>query len=273
MAYKITPAQNEKLKAALQQHNKAVKAALKDNPKLNTLGIRTKTLKEIKKDISSRSDLDRITRSLNAASRKNAFKLIVDKGGAKYTKWQEQELKKAVAQVNRKRAERRKLIPKNAHLRGMMTFIGSNFYKDKVINWGELSQQDFNAVYNLTLKQAQSSYEVGMDQLYKDNYHLALIDQLGDDAEILWKVIKSVPNLVFFLGATTDADLYLKEVYTIIQTQGKAAGLQLLGQKWIDYLIKTKQWETLNKTTQRSLQRIARNPNYFTLDDLEEEDI
>lgn len=273
MAYKITPKQNEKLKAALKVYNQAVKSALKSDSRLGMLNIRTKTLKELKKEISSRSDLERQIRSLNAAGREGAFTVKRDKGGAIYTKWQQQELKKAVAQVNRKRAERRKLIPKDAHLRGMMTFIGNNFYKDKVIQWGNLTQQDFNAVYKLTMQQALSSYEPGMDQLYKDNYHLALIDQLGDDAEILWKVIQRVPNLVFFLAATTDADLYLKEVYTIVQTQGKAAGLQQLGQKWINYLTQTKQWETLNKTTQKSLERIARNPDYFTIDDLEEEEL
>ena len=99
---------NNKLSRKVKNFNAKRAKIIKKFPSMEEFLPDKMSVKELRKNIETRQDFNRVINSLNRFSQKNAEEPIVTKQGIKTTKYEIKEMSIKVATINRRRTAERK---------------------------------------------------------------------------------------------------------------------------------------------------------------------
>lgn len=199
---KYSKADNKRIANAVRNFNRKIDRRAKNPKYAGVILPQKQTVKGIKERIEKRSDLQRELNVLSRAGKKDAFKIIENESGLRYTNYQKRENSIKVATINRKRSlELRRQAEKMVTAGGMATGqkrgqMWSNRDEElrtkknrtsKARTRGEFEK--FNA--NLE-KLTNPKYDKEKMQRYKDNYKKGLLDALGGFAKDLIPLVDQI---------------------------------------------------------------------------------
>lgn len=134
---------------------------------------------QIKDQVKTRADLNRIINSLERFSKKGAETPVLTPKGIHTTKWEIKEVGYKVAQINRART----LETKKANVsteKGTMGTIESNNLKHKHYDINNIKANEWDKYKNAVEKQIMSDYKSNKIMKYKENYLECILDNLGN---------------------------------------------------------------------------------------------
>lgn len=112
----------EQLARKVKNFNAKLTRLTKSNPALAEILPERVSAKALKHDITNRQEYNRVIKALSAFTEKGAESVVTGKQGVTTTKWQLQQVKKAVAIENRRRKKEAE------HLRAAPVMIGGKLY-------------------------------------------------------------------------------------------------------------------------------------------------
>lgn len=147
-------------------------------------------LRDIKKNILTRKDLQFELSRLRAFSKRSALDIVDVKGGARVTKWEYQQAKRMLRRINNRKAKARKEADVSTE-KGTMGSIARNNLNDKQF-LGNKGQQSWSNFYDSLLKQYADAFWLASDENYKKNYLKALKEVLGASNSPYYNKIKKI---------------------------------------------------------------------------------
>lgn len=180
------------LARAVKNFNAKIDYQIKRNPYISDLLPEKVKVKDIKKNILTRKDLQFELLRLKAFSKKNALDIVDVKGGARVTKWEYQQAKRMLRRINNRKAKARKEAEVSTE-KGTMGSIAKNNLLDKKF-LGDKGQKSWANFYDSLLKQYHDSFWLASDEAYKKNYLKALKEILGAGQSEYYNKIKDIVN-------------------------------------------------------------------------------
>lgn len=224
-----------KLNAAVRKFNKTIQKAAKDNE--NQIYSRylpeLKTYSDVKANIYTRTELNRVISQLNRVGRKGALDMIYTTAGDATTKYELAETRKQAALYKRSLTKQLDQLPiPEANL------MGSEERRQLIAQIGELSQLETKTGYERTKlwqkvqKKGTADYDFKMQVTFKDNFLRELRENFSNQLnfeELFNKLSSKSPsefwnyardnNLVDFLAAGW-YDLDKDKYYTLLVMTG-----------------------------------------------------
>lgn len=154
------------LKKEIRRFNERRRRAIKKNPLLYGI-LPTVSYRDVMKNITTRSDYNRIMRELNWSRAKNAFN-IVKVDNAQTTKWELRRTKARLRKINKDRAkelERANVTPSKGT---MGTVLENSLLPKKMPKIS--SQKDWQKFVESVEKQQYDAYFRDKNQIYSENY-------------------------------------------------------------------------------------------------------
>ena len=164
-----------RLRYAINKFNKNIEAIEVDE---GTILPNTRTYKDVKSHITTRKELNRVINAMNRATTENLTKERTFEGGQKVTKWEYDEIRKALGRTMRNLEGERESILKNSKSIGMgherLSEISAIEESVSSLAWKKGS--DFKALRERVFNVGRTDYEMGRAELFKKNYYIALKD-------------------------------------------------------------------------------------------------
>lgn len=216
-----------KLNAAVRKFNRTIQNAAKNNENqiYNRYLPELKTYKDVKANIYTRAELNRVINQLNRVNRKGALDMIYTTAGDATTKYELAETRRQAGIYKRSLTRQLNQLPiPEANL------MGSEERRELIAQIGELSQVEMKRGYERTKlwqkiqKKGTLDYDFKMQIVFKDNFLKALRDNYNNQMNFdelfnylaskspseFWNYAKA-NNLVDFLAAgwyNLDQDKY-----------------------------------------------------------------
>ena len=213
---------NQKIASVVRRFNSKLTRTLKKNPELAPYLPERLTTAGLKEKIKTRQDFNRETRSAERFLRKGSEEPITTNKGIKTTKWEIQETRYKVQQINRQRKVKRKKADVSTE-KGTMGTIQANSLQPKKFNINTISPSNWEAFKKSVEKQVSSNYYQEKDEHYKENYLKALYNVFGsqpDFYQLQW-YIKQVPASVLVQMYYDDPILQIDFIYDPIEVEAR----------------------------------------------------
>lgn len=178
------------LARVVKNFNAKIDYQIKRNPYISDLLPEKVRMRDIKKNILTRKDLEFELSRLRAFSKRNALDIVDVKGGARITKWEYQQAKRMLRRINNRKEKARKEANVSTE-KGTMGSIAKNNLNDKQF-LGNKGQKSWNKFYESLVKQYPDSYWFASDEAYKENYIKALKEILGAGNSEYYDKIKQI---------------------------------------------------------------------------------
>lgn len=188
----------QKVTNTVKQFNSKITRLLKKNPELKPYLPDRINAKELTKNIQTRSDFNREINSLNRFLKKGAETPITTETGLRTTLWQRKEIGIKVATINRKRAVERKRANVST-FKGTMGSIQKNNLEPKQYDFNKIKPSNWDKFVQTVEKQVKANYFSEKNELYKQNYMLAISNVFNkEDSSKLLSIIQkiSAENLI-----------------------------------------------------------------------------
>lgn len=185
---------NQKITSIVRRFNAKLTRTLKKNPELAPYLPERLTTAGLREKIKTRQDFNRETKSAERFLKKGSEEPITTNKGIKSTKWEIQEIRYKVQQINRQRKTKRKKADVSTE-KGTMGTIQANSLQPKKFNINTISPANWEAFKKSVEKQVGSNYYQNKDEQYKENYLKALYNVFGsqsDFQQLQW-YIKQIP--------------------------------------------------------------------------------
>ena len=221
------------LQRLIKNFNAKIYREIQKNPDaVNYLPERVKKSEAIK-SIQTRSDFNRLTKSLKGFTKKGAEKPVKSSRGATATQWEVDEFKKKQRVVNARRTrERNKLNEKEVKSRGKPTgmkrgemgSIKENSLKPSKKKFDNLSQKEWDKAKANIDKTLNAQYREERKQHMKDNYIKGL-QNAGYSDEIV-DIVQNTPLDDFLETVDTDTEATFDFIYDPIEQAKKEEALK-----------------------------------------------
>lgn len=183
----------QKVTNTVRQFNSKITRLLKKNPALKPYLPDRINAKELTKNIQTRSDFNREINSLNRFLKKGAETPITTETGLRTTLWQRKEIGIKVATINRKRAVERKRANVST-FKGTMGSIQKNNLEPKQYDFNKIKPSNWDKFVQTVEKQVKANYFSEKNELYKQNYMLAISNVFNkEDSARLLSIIQKIP--------------------------------------------------------------------------------
>lgn len=239
-------ADQKELARVVKNYNAKLSRVMKNNTDENVILPDRMSIREIKAQVVTRDDLNRVLNSLKRFSEKGSEEIIESKYGAKITKYQKQELTIRNAVINRRRAQQKKELenlqvtsrgkPTGA-TRLEMDSIVMNSLEHRPFNFESKKPSDMESFIRTTNRMsAQAFHDEGVG-LGKEVYIKALENVFGktDEIEELSEIIRNHPNFMRIYYTETEADVNF--IYDPLDQRRK---LNIIKAIWTDEELKKK---------------------------------
>lgn len=157
------------LKKEIRRFNDRRRRAIKKNPLLYGI-LPTVSYRDVMKNITTRSDYERIMRELNWSRTKNAFN-IVKVDNAQTTKWELRRTKARLRKINADREKERIRANVSPEKGTMGTILENTLLPKKMPQFR--TQTDWEKFVKSVEKQQYDNYFRNKDEIYSENYLLA----------------------------------------------------------------------------------------------------
>lgn len=201
---------SEELNRAVRNFNAKIDRLAKKNPKEKEALPERASVRELKKIIVSRNDLNRELRALRAFSKKGAEELV-DVPGSDYnlkiTKWQKTQMLRRATQISKVRDKVRQEIADLDMTRAgkSLGYSRGDFGMGKASELSlrpvkaftpKMTRTDLKKKYKGLQKESQSTYWAKRDELLRDNIKKAIRDNFREEdiEEVLEAIDKMSPN-------------------------------------------------------------------------------
>ena len=134
----------------------------------------------IRQQIQTRKDYNRLIKSYQRFLKKDSTKLVTNTQGYTTTLWNKREIQYKVNEINRQRAAERKRANVSTYTGTMGSIIANNL-KDKKYEFNQINPK--NALKQLASidNMVRSTYIPEKIKLYKENYKQALLNNFQED--------------------------------------------------------------------------------------------
>ena len=210
-----------KLSYAVRQFNKKVN-------ELEQMGVEYTpeeyNYKDLKSDIYSRKELNRIIKSLKRFStRETQQRLIEIPSGEKITNWEYQELKKAQKRASNYITEKaRGIVESDTNVMGDREFRQLMRTKESISDLFGRSGNDFKITKERALAWGRSDYELRRADVFRDNFMKALDEMKNyDNFNVLYNKLKSIKNPVQFYNYIQQSET-LQDIFLYYKDEANA---------------------------------------------------
>lgn len=224
---KIKWTKNDARKVAnlVRQFNTKITRITRKNPSIATAlpdRMNSQAIQQMYSQLT-RKDFNRWVASTMRFLRKGAEDVITTKAGVATTRWQLNEIRYNLNAINAERRKRMERLQPSTR-KGTMGAIQELELKPRR-NLSQTIPRGYWAKYVSGIeKQALSSYIVDKMQLYKENYKKAILNELGNQEELL-ELVDSIPTPTLADAYASDPDLQIRYIYYEIDVEAKVANL------------------------------------------------
>ena len=213
----------ENLRKAVKQFNAKRSRLIKKQPTYETL-IPKMSVRELRKEIETRRDLNIQLNSMKRFLEKGAEDIVVNPQGVHATHWEIRELRYATNRINamrRSRLEKYKELNDGRlpwRIQDLETLMPKQFTPEKY----NLSQ--FEKTKAGILHMSKSYYWREADEQYKENYLKSFKDEIGKDTdEDLYKILQNIDASELVVLAKIDPELSIGFNYSLEEAQSKVS--------------------------------------------------
>lgn len=171
----------------------------------------------------TRKDFNRWVASTMRFLRKGAEDVITTKAGVTTTRWQLNEIRYNLNAINADRRKRMERLQPST-LRGTMGAIQELELTPRRNLSQTIPREYWEKYVSGIEKQVLSSYIGGKMVLYKENYKKAILNELGNQEELL-ELVDSIPTSTLAEAYAYDPDLQIRYIYYDIDIEDKVANL------------------------------------------------
>lgn len=191
------------LSRTVQQFNAKLTRESKKNPTIIEFLPERLKVADIRQQIQTRKDYNRLIKSYQRFLQKDSTKLVTNNQGYTTTIWNKREIQYKINEINRQRAAERKRANVSTYTGTMGSIIANNL-KDKKYEFNQINPK--NALKQLASidNMVRSTYIPEKIKLYKENYKQALLNNFQE--EDAYNII----NLVDKFSDRQFMDLYYK---------------------------------------------------------------
>lgn len=216
---KYGTSQNKELAKIVKNFNAKINGLIKKGFSADVLPqkIRVKTLKA---DITNKRDYNRIVRTYRRFSVRGAEKIITNKKGVSYTKWQRDKLKNDLRRLNYARSKALAQASPSTYKGTMGSITNRNLAPKKVNLQNISSQKGLENVLRGIEKQLSSGYTEEKSRQYKSNYIQSWYNTFGLEGTDILQRILNIPNDVFYNMFYEDPRLQIDFIYDYYELQG-----------------------------------------------------
>lgn len=219
---------NAELRRVVKNFNAKITRQLKKNPELEKALPDKVSVKELKKDIATRKDLNFYLNKMKRFSEKGAEEIVKSDKGAISTKWAVQEFEREQKAENRRRKKREKELgekevtvsnkPTGAK-RKEMGKIKENEVKEHKGKFKNKSQEEWEKASKLMEKRMTDAYSQDKKKQMLENYVKGLISEGYSDK--LLKMLDKVPIEKFLELNDTDENASFGFIYDPIELKAR----------------------------------------------------
>lgn len=168
------------LSRTVQQFNAKLTRESKKNPTIIEFLPERLKVADIRQQIQTRKDYNRLIKSYQRFLKKDSTKLVTNNQGYTTTLWNKREIQYKVNEINRQRAAERKRANVSTYTGTMGSIIANNL-KDKKYEFNQINPK--NALKQLASidNMVRSTYIPEKIKLYKENYKQALLNNFQED--------------------------------------------------------------------------------------------
>lgn len=213
----------ENLKKAVKRFNAKRSRLIKKQPSYETL-IPKMSVRELRKEIETRRDLNFQLNSMKRFLEKGAEEIVVNPQGVHATRWEIRELRYATNRINamrRSRLEKYKELNDGRlpwRIQDLETLMPKQFTPEQY----NLSQ--FEKTKAGILRMSKSYYWREADERYKENYLKSFREEIGIDMdENLYKILQNIDASELVVLAKVDPELSIGFNYSVEEAQSKVS--------------------------------------------------
>lgn len=190
--------------------------------------------KDIKNQIITRDDLNRIIKSYRRFLTKGAEKPVFSDEGLVTTRWQRREASIMLGVVNRERSRQIKINEPSTY-KGTMGNVQSNSLKPKKLNFKTQTTKSWKKFIETLKKQSRSTYRQEQNEQYKLNYLKAVYNAFSDTRfyKDIMRTIEDLDSQLFIDASYDNAFLDIDFVYDENDMEMVA---EKLIQEWKQYI-------------------------------------
>lgn len=208
---KWTRSDYAKLNWAVRQFNKTVS-------KLESMELEglpnLQQYKDLKENIYSRRELNRIVKSLKRFGRESQQRLVTTEGGEVLTQWEYSELKKAMRRATtRITDEARNIIDTDRNVIGDVQFKRLLRTKESIEDLMNRKGAEFRMTKERAMKWGKLDYELFRAEIFRENFMNAL-EELSDykNFDLLKQKLESISNPIRFYNYISQSEI-LKDLF------------------------------------------------------------
>lgn len=224
---KIKWSKNDARKVAnlVRQFNAKITRILKKNPSIASALPNRMNSQAIQQMYSqlSRTDFNRWVNSTRRFLKRGADEIVTTKAGVKTTRWQLNEIRYNLQRINAERRARMERLQPSTR-KGTMGAIKELELQPRRNLSQNIPNQYWEQYVRGIEKQALSTYIGDKMQLYKENYKKAILNELGNQEELL-KLVDRIPTSTLAEAYASDPDLQIRYIYYDIDIEDKVANL------------------------------------------------
>lgn len=230
---KWTDSQQKKLATAVRRFNAKLTRERRKNPKSAYYLPNKLNVRDLRKSITTRYELERLVRAVDRSFKPGAFTPITYETGVTTTKWELNELKLGVARINRNRAKLMAKIPEAPSKVGAMGSIERNMLRPKKFQPEKIKASDWEKFVESVERQQRASFNSERNQNYKDNYITAIQRELGAFGDELVEMLLKTKAEVVADGYLHSPFLNIDFVYSEHEAMNMANKLMT---EWTDFI-------------------------------------
>ena len=171
----------------------------------------------------TRKDFNRWVASTMRFLRKGAEDVITTKAGVTTTRWQLNEIRYNLNAINAERRKRMERLQPSTY-RGTMGSLQELELTPRRNLSQTIPAEYWGKYVSGIKKQVLSSYIGDKMKLYKENYKKAILNELGNQEELL-ELVDSIPTSTLAEAYASDPDLQIRYIYYDIDIEDKVANL------------------------------------------------
>lgn len=222
---KWTRGDAKKVANLVRQFNAKITRITKKNPSIATAlpdRMNSQAIQQMYSQLT-RKDFNRWVASTMRFLRKGAEDVITTKAGVTTTRWQLNEIRYNLNAINAERRKRMARLQPSTY-RGTMGAIQELELTPRRNLSQSIPMEYWEKYVSGIEKQVLSSYIGGKMELYKENYKKAILNELGNQEELL-ELVDRISTSTLAEAYAYDPDLQIGYIYYDIDIEDKVANL------------------------------------------------
>lgn len=210
----------KKITNVVRQFNAKRTRIINSNPSAQNYLPQKVNVTELRANIQTRKDFNRIIKSLSRFKQKGSETPVENSNGLVLTKYELNELRIKVRSINIRRAYQRKLADVSIYKGNTGTIAETNL-QPKKFNFDKLNHNTWTKFNQNVEKQLQTNYFNDRAYEYKQNYIKALYTMFNSEADYAVELVNKIDGNVLAQAYYDNTILQLDFIYDPLELQFK----------------------------------------------------